>query len=74
LANKNFFLSSNQQLSVCLQILAGAYSKSVLTTIERRFNLSSTIVALMSASYQIANMTILVFVSYFGPRYHRWSL
>nr|XP_039249919.1 solute carrier organic anion transporter family member 2A1-like isoform X1 [Styela clava]XP_039249920.1 solute carrier organic anion transporter family member 2A1-like isoform X1 [Styela clava] len=56
---------------VLTDIMAGVMKKSSLTTLERRFDLPSTIIALLASSFQIGNLTMLLFVSYFGSRWHR---
>uniref|UniRef100_A0A667G3C3 Solute carrier organic anion transporter family member n=1 Tax=Lynx canadensis TaxID=61383 RepID=A0A667G3C3_LYNCA len=41
---------------------------SVLTTLERRFNLQSADVGVIASSFEIGNLALILFVSYFGPR------
>uniref|UniRef100_H2YLU7 Solute carrier organic anion transporter family member n=1 Tax=Ciona savignyi TaxID=51511 RepID=H2YLU7_CIOSA len=53
------------------QVLAGTYSRSVLSSIERRFELPSTISAVVSSSYQIGNLTVMALVSYLGSKVNR---
>ncbi|XP_078488297.1 solute carrier organic anion transporter family member 1C1-like [Ciona intestinalis] len=53
------------------EVLAGTYTRSVLTSIERRFELPSTITAFIASSYQIGNLTVMILVSYMGSRVHR---
>ena len=57
-----------------IQIMAGVMMKSSLTTIERRFNLPTTTTALLASSFQIGTLTTLLFISYFGSRWHRYDL
>ncbi|ELK24210.1 Solute carrier organic anion transporter family member 3A1, partial [Myotis davidii] len=44
---------------------------SVLTTLERRFNLQSADVGVIASSFEIGNLALILFVSYFGARGHR---
>lgn len=44
---------------------------SVLTTLERRFNLQSADVGVIASSFEIGNLALILFVSYFGARAHR---
>uniref|UniRef100_A0AAV2KT82 Solute carrier organic anion transporter family member 3A1 n=1 Tax=Knipowitschia caucasica TaxID=637954 RepID=A0AAV2KT82_KNICA len=49
----------------------GAYLVSVLTTLERRFSLQSADVGVIASSFEIGNLALILFVSYFGARAHR---
>ncbi|XP_012993471.1 solute carrier organic anion transporter family member 3A1 isoform X3 [Esox lucius] len=46
-------------------------SVSVLTTLERRFNLQSADVGVIASSFEIGNLALILFVSYFGAKAHR---
>lgn len=43
----------------------------MLTTLERRFNLQSADVGVIASSFEIGNLALILFVSYFGARGHR---
>ncbi|XP_056908498.1 solute carrier organic anion transporter family member 3A1 [Takifugu flavidus] len=62
-------------ISECALMLAqgtvGAYLVSVLTTLERRFNLQSADVGVIASSFEIGNLVLILFVSYFGAKAHR---
>ncbi|XP_029009644.1 solute carrier organic anion transporter family member 3A1 [Betta splendens] len=62
-------------ISECALMLAqgtvGAYLVSVLTTLERRFNLQSADVGVIASSFEIGNLALILFVSYFGAKAHR---
>ncbi|XP_012588124.1 PREDICTED: solute carrier organic anion transporter family member 3A1 [Condylura cristata] len=49
----------------------GRFQVSVLTTLERRFNLQSADVGVIASSFEIGNLALILFVSYFGARGHR---
>lgn len=53
--------------SICISLL----QVSVLTTLERRFNLQSADVGVIASSFEIGNLALILFVSYFGARGHR---
>lgn len=47
------------------------FQVSVLTTLERRFNLQSADVGVIASSFEIGNLALILFVSYFGAKAHR---
>ncbi|XP_008849813.1 solute carrier organic anion transporter family member 1A2 [Nannospalax galili] len=51
--------------------LSGAYMNSMLTQIERQFNIPTSLVGLINGSFEIGNLLLIVFVSYFGTKLHR---
>ncbi|XP_054680787.1 solute carrier organic anion transporter family member 1C1-like isoform X2 [Grus americana] len=50
---------------------SGSYMKSMSSQIERRFEISSSIVGIIDGSFEIGNLMVMVLVSYLGSRVHR---
>ncbi|XP_023611315.1 solute carrier organic anion transporter family member 1C1 isoform X2 [Myotis lucifugus] len=51
--------------------LAEGYLKSTITQIERRFEIPTSLVGVIDGSFEIGNLLVITFVSYFGARLHR---
>uniref|UniRef100_H3CAN1 Solute carrier organic anion transporter family member n=1 Tax=Tetraodon nigroviridis TaxID=99883 RepID=H3CAN1_TETNG len=51
--------------------LCGAYMKSSITQIERRFDIPSSLIGVIDGSFEMGNLLVIAFVSYFGAKLHR---
>lgn len=51
--------------------LTGSYTKSTITQIERRFDISSSTVGVIDGSFEMGNLLVITVVSYFGAKFHR---
>lgn len=49
----------------------GSYMKSSVTQIERRFDIPSSIIGVIDGSFEVGNLLVIAFVSYFGAKLHR---
>ncbi|XP_055009425.1 solute carrier organic anion transporter family member 1C1-like [Boleophthalmus pectinirostris] len=49
----------------------GAYMKSSITQIERRFDIPSSLIGAIDGSFEMGNLLVIAFVSYFGAKLHR---
>uniref|UniRef100_A0A8C1YRD9 Solute carrier organic anion transporter family member n=1 Tax=Cyprinus carpio TaxID=7962 RepID=A0A8C1YRD9_CYPCA len=49
----------------------GSYMKSSITQIERRFDIPSSLIGLIDGSFEVGNLLVIAFVSYFGAKLHR---
>ncbi|XP_058511643.1 solute carrier organic anion transporter family member 1B3 [Ochotona princeps] len=58
-------------LSYICKALGGVIMKSSITQIERRFDISSSIAGVIDGGFEIGNLFVILFVSYFGSRLHR---
>uniref|UniRef100_A0A8C7XRQ0 Solute carrier organic anion transporter family member n=1 Tax=Oryzias sinensis TaxID=183150 RepID=A0A8C7XRQ0_9TELE len=51
--------------------LCGSYMKSTITQLERRFDIPSSLIGVLDGSFEIGNLLVIAFVSYFGAKLHR---
>ncbi|XP_048865516.1 solute carrier organic anion transporter family member 1C1-like [Brienomyrus brachyistius] len=51
--------------------LSGSYLKSTITQLERRFDIPSYLIGIIDGSFEIGNLLVIAFVSYFGAKLHR---
>ncbi|CAB1333781.1 unnamed protein product [Coregonus sp. 'balchen'] len=49
----------------------GSYMKSSITQIERRFDIPSSLIGFIDGSFEMGNLLVIAFVSYFGAKLHR---
>ncbi|XP_004713863.2 solute carrier organic anion transporter family member 1B1 [Echinops telfairi] len=66
---KVFFMALS--FSFVAKALGGIIMKSSITQIERRFDIPSSVAGLIDGSFEIGNLLVIVFVSYFGSKLHR---
>ncbi|NXC39454.1 SO1A2 protein, partial [Penelope pileata] len=69
---KIFLLSLS--LAFVGKTMTGAYLNSMYTQIEKQFNLPASLVGLINGSFEIGNLVLIAFVSYFGGKFHRPKL
>nr|XP_047902757.1 solute carrier organic anion transporter family member 1A2 isoform X4 [Anser cygnoides]XP_047902758.1 solute carrier organic anion transporter family member 1A2 isoform X4 [Anser cygnoides] len=51
--------------------MSGAYMNSMYTQIEKQFNIPASLVGIINGSFEIGNLLLIAFVSYFGGKLHR---
>ncbi|CAB1347362.1 unnamed protein product [Coregonus sp. 'balchen'] len=57
---------------VCFaKAFGGSYMKSSITQIERRFDIPSSLIGFIDGSFEMGNLLVIAFVSYFGAKLHR---
>ncbi|XP_027653187.2 solute carrier organic anion transporter family member 1A2 isoform X3 [Falco cherrug] len=66
---KVFLLSLS--LAYVGKTMSGAYMNSMYTQIEKQFNIPASLVGIINGSFEIGNLLLIGFVSYFGAKLHR---
>ncbi|XP_009566418.2 solute carrier organic anion transporter family member 1A2 [Cuculus canorus] len=51
--------------------MSGAYMNSMYTQIEKQFNIPSSLAGIINGSFELGNLLLIAFVSYFGAKLHR---
>ncbi|KAL6116977.1 uncharacterized protein ACO6RY_14861 [Pungitius sinensis] len=69
-ANLKLFLASLAFVYFS-KAFGGAYMKSSITQIERRFDIPSSLIGVIDGSFEMGNLLVIAFVSYFGAKLHR---
>jgi MFS family permease len=70
LANIKMFVVVISLLSMISNMLSSGYLNSVITTIEKRFEIGSSMAGFIAASYEFGSLVAVIFVSYLGGRRH----
>lgn len=68
LANIKIFVFLLSVLVTIQQALASGYLNSVITTIEKRYEIPSSLTGVISSMYEIGNVITVIFVSYLGSK------
>lgn len=68
LANIKIFVFLLSVLVTVQQALASGYLNSVITTIEKRYEIPSSLTGVISSMYEIGNVITVIFVSYLGSK------
>ncbi|KAF7237634.1 Solute carrier organic anion transporter family member 1B3 [Varanus komodoensis] len=53
------------------KVFSGSIMKSCFTQLERRFGISSSTAGIMDGGFELGNLLVIAFVSYFGAKLHR---
>ncbi|KAL1441474.1 hypothetical protein MTO96_008446 [Rhipicephalus appendiculatus] len=69
-ANIRVFVFLSCLLVTLQQALSTGYVNSVITTIEKRFDIPSRVSGAISSSFEIGNLLTIIFVSYLGSHRH----
>ncbi|CAG2209557.1 SLCO3A [Mytilus edulis] len=69
-ANIKTFVTCMCLLMVTTGTMSTGYFNSVITTIEKRFEIGSSISGLIVASYEFGSLVTVIFISYLGGRRH----
>lgn len=69
-SHSQIFVLLLSMLVTLQQALSSGYINSVITTIEKRFDIPSSLSGLIASSYEIGNVITVIFVSYLGSRRH----
>ncbi|CAG5122707.1 unnamed protein product, partial [Candidula unifasciata] len=69
-ANINMFVCFMCALIVVASALTTGYLNSVITTIEKRFEIGSSVSGLIAAAYEFGNLVAVIFVSFLGASRH----
>ncbi len=66
--NSQVFVLLLSILVTLQQALSSGYLNSVITTIEKRYEIPSSITGIVASMYEIGNMGSVIFVSYLGSK------
>lgn len=69
-ASIKFFIACTSMLAMFSSALTAGYNSAVLTTIETRFDVSSSKASLLTAAYETAAVGFLSIVSFLGAKRH----
>ena len=70
LASIKVFVFLLSLLVILQQSLSSGYLNSVITTIEKRYEIPSSVSGIIASMYEIGNVFTVIFVSYLGSRRH----
>ena len=70
LASIKVFVLLLSVLVTLQQALSSGYLNSVITTIEKRYEIPSSISGIIASMYEVGNVGTIIFVSYLGSRRH----